>query len=713
MGNSRADRGNPLCLSDSALLATLVAQLDNSEDLITKRAEFYRDVLLIDKLNLDGAKSAAQEAIRRILRTPFAQSVLRQALASFTALEQLRSLVPKATEDLRHLQDDWHSFLDQVVLTKANTPPSDTKYTLLAFSLVTDYKTALTQSELDELVTAIADREGLRVDDMWREVRRRADSRKNQKGGDLDKEIWDGLDLLAAVISLMSREGLKPFVRDSDLQEWVTRYFIPGSTPALGGAAGNEAHMLRMLGEPVLAYAPYHHVDQAYAAPACAKRLVFDKKGAIEPYGPLREGDRDVARRISLVLQLTPEYIDNRIVGPTLVVCGQEYRPQRADRLILQVPNARTDKPAPWRKLRVEWPGPEDALAPVEPGPTDPSKLWWDPKQKIWILEIERHATRGLTQEPVFKGLGQHDWPYLPVFQYRPQIDRYHTLKIELVSAGELGSVAANVRAVLLSSIQSLGQMVFTPALTTLLRVALVTQLQTFSARGIPLHFELSGDTPGKQLTVLDELFRQAGIRHISSNREELVKITSEPGNYFVAPRPGGYENPFMIYWRARHLMKALDLDTYYIHDLELDILLRRNRDGEDPIAVETDLERHRQAMLLAKAAVPQALIQRAGVHQQWHLVLSTESLVALWSFAREFADLVSVEDNQPHQKVLAQVQRTGCYCSPNPSGLSVVVAPAVCIEFCREVNLAGAGDMNFAVHANSSLSHPVGTASL
>jgi hypothetical protein len=264
------------------------------------------------------------------------------------------------------------------------------------------------------------------------------------------------------------------------------------------------------------------------------------------------------------------------------------------------------------------------------------------------------------------------------------------------------------VQVVLLGGIQMLAQTVFTESLSQLLRAALIAQLQTFGSQGTALHLELSGVASGQALTQLSQLCQEAGIWHISTNREELVQMTSEFGSaYFVSPRPIVPESPFTIYWRAEQLLNRLKLHTYYIHDQELDILVRRNQPDETPEITEQALRQHRQAMLLAKAAVPATLIERAGAEQEWSLALSTPSLTALLSFTDEYTAYLTAITGTEKQTMVEHLLHTGYYRHPDPQqGLSVVVTPTIFVDFSQQVSLSGAGDMGFATQAiMSSLS--------
>ena len=320
-----------------------------------------------------------------------------------------------------------------------------------------------------------------------------------------------------------------------------------------------------------------------------------------------------------------------------------------------------------------------------------------------WVAEVRRHDQFA---EWVFKGFSDRDWPWFPVFQHQPHVDADGVLTINLTDADEVRDVAGDVSLALLGGIQALGKTVLTESITKLLRQALISQLQALASQGATLHFELSGVTSGKDLEKLQTLFKESGIRHISINREELVQITSEPGSpYFVWPKPYAPENAMGIYLRAQRFLIEFDVETCYVHDVEMDILVLRNTDGADASA---SLQRHRQAMLLAKAAVPEALIRRSARPSDtpkgdWPLILSSTSFTALLGFARDYAEYLAGKLNEEVNKPFVEnaILQKGFFQPPASSKeVAVVVAPGIYVELGPDVSMTGAGDMCFAVHA-------------
>lgn len=689
-------------------LFDLFKRQQKNPDLDRARVQIYEKLLLLPEINLNEAEDATHKATGHIEPAHFAWYIARQVLASFQYLTHVQNLVSREPEWLRQMIDDWHGYLDKAITPKRDSGQTAPKYILTGFSLVEDHTLTLNQTLLEDLIAELPKPpEFENVEQFLSEADWRAVVTENKNKDKLDEGIWDGVDILALIIVLMNREGLKPAVLSVELQQWIIDYFGTRAAKTLGGAAGNETYILHEIGQELglsaLVHMPYNHQQQAQTVPPGIKRLVFDKTEPTQPFRMLQEDSSlDDPRRFSFVLQLTPtRNEDEGIYQPFLRVGDKIIQPKLSDRVIFRIANPRTDKAIKWRKLRVVWDARGDE--PVNPLTVgDPSTLLWNDQTGQWILEIAREAQ--IDGEAVFKGFLDHDWPYLPLFQHPPTVDTDGTLHIELASAKQLEMVADKVQVVLLGAIQMLGQTVFTPALTKLLRLALTTQLQAFRAKSVSLHLELSSVASKDVLVELAALCREAGIEHISTNREELIQMTSEFGStVLVSPRPIVPESSFNYYWRAQHLLKTLELCTYYIHDLELDILIRRNFSDEDPTVAEQVLSQHRQAMLFAKAAVPAVLNRRAGATEGQYLTLSPQSLATLLAFANEYALYVEATlKDVEKETVLRQVLTKGYYYHPDLD-VSVVVAPTVYVEFDQKVGMAGAGDMCFAVQAAMS----------
>ena len=705
MTTADPDSANVQDVSGETVFSVLVRQMGNPRLRRQRWDQVVGDLSLLDIVTINKIQEDILKVAAEVLQDNFATALVRQVLNQ-DYLAQLRSLIPKEIEKLRQLVFDWHDYLDETSSFSAIANHAQ-PYILAAFSLVEDYTLYLAQDALDKLVQDIAARERSTKEEALVQARKRADAGKNRDGGRLDKEIWDGIDILALIIVLMNRSGLKPVVQDEGLQDWLIDYYTRELFPAAGGAAANETFILREMGIPVIVHTPYHHSQQAGCAPRQACRLLFDEKGPCRPYPLLNEGQSEDARRYGLILQLTPITDAQGKRSPVLRIGTEEIRPKSPDRVILRIPNPRNDTLPSWNTLRVTWRSRETDLPHIDIA-NDPTTLRWEGKTGHWVAEIARDAVfakrsnPGTRTEQVFRGFKASDWPFLPVFQHRACVDSEGVLVIELASAAELSAIAEDVQVVLLGGIQALGQTLLTDTLTHFLRVVLVSQLRALAAPATSLHFELSAVSSGKVLDELQPIFKDGGIRHISINREELVQITSEHGSrYFTWPQPSAPESAMGIFLRARNFLLALDVDTCYVHDAELDIFVAKRVPG-------LSLDRHRQAMLLAKAAVPEGLLRRSGAPQPWPLILSSPSFATLLAFAREYAELTTgCYRDLDKQEVEEQIVRYGFYHPPAPKDgadsdkdVAVVVAPAIYVELGDKVNMTGAGDMCFAVHA-------------
>lgn len=645
-----------------------------------ERGNAYEDILLAPDLPLDQYAQQIRNSASQLLPGDFGRFLANQLTGSFEYLSRLRQLIESLTAgQLRILVNEWHRHFDEAL----SNPKSQDKYVLCAFSTVQDFTLTLDQAELNGFISAVAQYQPM--PSVLSEAQTRADGGTNGRGTKLDEEVWDEIDLLAAVIALMKRAGLKPAVRDPKLQDWLIDYVgrQKATKKTFGGAAGNESFILRELGFQVLVHTPYHHDQQAQLAPNCAKRLIFGRQGPIQPFPSLQQGDPDVACRFSVVLQLIPNQgPQGQIIGPSLrMPNGAALVPRQADRVIPVIPYPRTNHPANWNELRVTW-------------------------------QNQRSVT--ITRQSLLnnlKGFTNHDWPYLPVFQHPHDLNSNPgILHIELATAAEMQQIASQVQAVLLGNIQALGKTTLygSSPLRNLVRDALVEQLKALSPQGANLYLELSGVSSEQELTTLStDVLNHAGIKNIGLNREELAQITSEFGSrYYAGPRPIVPEAPYAIYCRAHKLLTELDLHSLYVHDPDLDMLLVRVSESDEEKS-NAQLDRYRQAMLLAKAAVPEALFGRGNVSSKWPLVLSTKSLVSIMDFADDYlSKILKLPKNQNPQNKKQWGQKFNNFLQEGydigPDGIAVVVAPTIAVDLPPEITLAGAGDMCFAAFVAS-----------
>ena len=611
--------------------------------------------------------------------------------ASFNNVNYIHYLKSKLTPSVEDaIISNWHRYLKKTVTEKPEHICHD-EHILVGFGIVEDSIITLDQQELDSLVCAvIGDSE--EKEEVLTQALNRAEMKQNKDFGDLEKEAVDEIDIIALILLLMDRPGLKPIVLNTDLQDFLINYFegkkdIPNRS--LGGASGNETYILRQLGLNILLHTPFHCYDKVKwkKLPGNVTLLIFDLKNA---------GGDSFARRLGFIFQFALSQEDeNDIKKPALEFDGNKYQPTRSDRVIFKLPNYRKIDKVSWQKLCVKWKGCESIK-------WDANNIDWDPINKSWSIDIEKDVVQPCGAK-AFESFSDYDWPWMPAFQYPPEFDiESGILTIQLATADDIKQYISDykIQSVLLDGLQRLGDVLYTEALTEFVRKALIAQLKPLLS--FPIHFELSGVASADILESLKKLFQEANIKHIGINREELVQITGQyKSPYFAWPRPTIDENAFAIYKRAEHFVKVFGCETLYVHDLELDILLLNGIPDEDGSSI---CEKHRQAMLLAKVGVPTALFRRADLHEGIDMVLSGPSLLTLISFSDEFAkmksSLLPLDKQKKSFKDIFESFLLNGYYLDQKDEISVVVAPAVHVDLPDQVSLSGAGDMCFAVHS-------------
>jgi hypothetical protein len=541
---------------------------------------------------------------------------------------------------------------------------------------------------------------------------KRAASRKNGKDQDID-DVYDTVDVLAHLILVMRGVSRKPVLKSPGLQDWMISYFGSMGRKTLGGASGNECSIKRKLDFPVLLHRAYHHKKQAELArkdAPCAKRLIFANGKPVTPppsLGEISRASADDPRRFSCVVDIHRTVKENGEIEPVLRWSMGEEKPIRiSERVIFQIVAPRTEIPHEFEKLKVIWKPASSRKRPPRGVRKDASGDWFV-EIDWWNLDL---ASPGCKQECGSCETRCRDWPQIPAFQH-PFESKGNTLVIRLAGREEMDETAQVVECVLLGGLQSLLKPLHgSEALMQLARAALIDQLSVLIVRpprlgdgadneplaSIPVHFELSGAPGEGETRSLAELLKQAGITHLGLNRQELEQITEINGSpYYFAPRPPIPESSYRAYERARFLLERIGNDTNYVHDPNLDILLRRNTG--DISADEEALKRHVIAMLLAKVAVPADLQVRAVGSASFPLGLCAKSLFSVVQFARDYSQgCPPAARAEAYESLISN----GFYYNPN--GVSVAIAPTISMEFGPEVSLAGAGDRCFATHASA-----------
>ncbi len=619
------------------LLATIQAKLPRCDPLLhLRRFDFLQNLLIASAADLTPARSAIATALAAVPGY-FGRWLADLFGMGLDEAVRLRDLIHKHAPDFPLVVQNWHRYLDEAV--SSITASKNGKAVLTAFSLVVDQTLQLDQPLVNKLLDEVR-KAGISEAD----VLSRALNNRNAAGGELDREAVDVADVLALIVRVMQGASPKPVVRNRELQDRLADWF-KDAPRSLGGAAANKAAVLGEMGFPVWVHCPYNNQEQARAAPTPLERLVYSKSnGTWDRHQMCSNHDENVPHRSSYIFVVAPQAHTN---GPVVTLQRQEFRPCRADRLILQLPYPR--------------------LAGAD----------WD------SVEI-RGATSGsvpttLSRAAHFAGLGPGDWPWFPLFQ-STKLDGT-TIRVCLRSSDEMAKLNDNIRTVLLGGFQAL---VGKEDWKQELRKALTAQLAALKA---PKCYELYGVTKPTDLDILKELFNNSGVYLVSMNREDLMAATRQRGSHYLAWEGGfGREDTYCRYLRAKKFKEEFECPALYVHDLELDLLLVS--DAKEPAL----LERYRQAMLSAKVVVPAMLLLRAGLlaDVRWDLRLSDVSLLNLV----DFADRYAAGDKQIFRELL----ENGFH--HNVGGVSPVIAPAVYVEFPEGVSLTGAGDMCFAVLA-------------
>lgn len=671
----------------------------DDEDLWKKRAALAANFFLFSYLDLDRVREEIHKAVRRgIEGGVFGAFVESMLMSSFWWKNELSSVIPEKMAETDAVLNNWHRFLDQAV-----TYTPDSRYVFCGFSTIEDITINLSQDVLNALAEAIPVWEDKPAAEVWFEAKQRAARNENQRGGKLDDAVYDGIDVLATLINLMQRAGLKPTIADPLLEDFV-RSFMESKTPrgvmpgsdrpgarnelndifdkhyqkrrgtneprtSFGGAAGNQAELLRLMGFEVLISMPYHHhPNQSSVAPDCAKRIVF---GQDPPILPVKTGCDGDPRRLSFVFNLVPTEGE----WPALRMCGDEIKVSRkqADRVIFRRPAPFTDPVRDWAKLRIRY--------------------------RSAQVEIDRY-THGRNLRP-------GDWPLFFLFQRSIAVEDNGTLVIDLATPEDVALVASQIRCALLGGVDQMASTVYTPECTQLLRVALIDQLKALSSAGVNLRYEIPRPLSGAVLDNLKKIFKDGGLKSVSVNREELSQMTSEYGSsYYTWVPPAPLERQLGIYERAIHLATQLGVSSVFVHDPGLDIFVVQNstdRPSKGQVDVdERELVGHRQAMLCAKAAVPEMFYRRANEESTWSLVLAKQSFYELLLFARNYSEKMAAREPEARRKerraeIEKSIRENGYWRTEKKDDFSVVVSPGIVLELPPTVGMAGAGDQNTA----------------
>ena len=674
-------------LVDIDLSALLLQKQCEPSRMYLNRRVALGELLGLERFDLTEFRRNLNALVASHYPVPFGRFLVAEMGASLDYLNDLKAMIDPLTARLSSVLATQDEYL--VAAVSQNASASGKPSVLAAFSESTDSTVTLDQAQVDRLVRSCAEREGKTVDEALRLAELRCEERSNGASRDLSREVTDAIDVLAHALLLFREPGMKPIVVGRDLQTWLLGYFREVAEHRfLGGAAVNEASVLGALGFPVLVYTPLIGSTDRIASSGRVRPLRFGLDGSAPVPRPLEVAEELCAERHGLSLNLIPDLDgDGNIVGPSIRLGALQARPHsaRPDRVMFSLPSPRLQNPKPWRRLRILWPCHSEGEHPL-------GGRFHDKELSACRIDVNRSSE-----------YDDSDCPWFPLFQRAPRyLSDVQTIVFELASCQELAEAAKATNVVLLGGIEKLTTVCFTTELTEFLQAAFVVQVREFSARGVQIHFELSGSISGDRLTVLRKLLLLAGVRYMSMNRDQLHEITSEFGSeYFVFGRHDHSANAIDVYIRAAQLLRTLRLESLYVHDAQLDMCVLRS-DSRGSMAPEL-LARYRQAMLFAKATVPAAIVARSGVAVSWKMVFSTESLAAFVVFARQYAALVAASGGS-HQESIQESMLTSGYCLDPILGVWVVIAPTIYVEFPPAVDLVGAGDMSFAARAVSAV---------
>lgn len=308
-------------------------------------------------------------------------------------------------------------------------------------------------------------------------------------------------------------------------------------------------------------------------------------------------------------------------------------------------------------------------------------------------------------------------WPYPTLFCNSLQVTKRGTLVITPVDPSAIAQLARDQRydLALIKDVSRTGHDV--------LDQAKKAQLDALRQTGIPIHTELS---PGFDFSYLRDLV--SGSPHGDTsywsgglNHDELPEVADKvlktlqygsPDRHPPVILPlAGLGNLLQRFFLAYHTVQLLGLDWLYVHGNELDLAVWRPKAcGE----VQGSGERLRKAMLLAKAAVVAAMIERtrSKAHKQeaedrlrQQASLAPKGFLALLAFARDFSEWVHRWARGQLGLQLDNKERIWrTLCSEGfwelKGKFGVAIAPVFWPDLARYLNATGAGDFSTAIMA-------------
>jgi hypothetical protein len=481
----------------------------------------------------------------------------------------------------------------------------------------------------------------------------RAESGTNSRGGDLTAEVFDLVDLIAALVYFFeSPPGLKPAVRDRTLRDGLTAFLA--SRPAgrvrrvLGGAAAVAADVLAELeaGDAAL-FTLYHSAPQAMDHRHSVRRLMLGKAGANLAF---------VSAQTPGVYQAAGETLEHPTSASVIFSydAGFALDPYRAfltDRVICRLAPRGSELP-PWREIRVH--------------PASGAPVGWS---------LPRAAD---------------EWPWLPGFLY--WWVEGETLHLAFADEDLLRRIAERYHYVVLSGF---GPATFDVSdvidpVQRLLARELTAQLRILADAGATLHLEISGSVSRHQrIAPLAEALG-GSVRSLGLNDLELVQVT-DLADLQVAPVAGRTEM-YGRYRRASALAERLSLDRLYVHGNDADLILRR---GGSPGGMRDEVV----ADQFAKGVVVLSVLQRSG--PAWQERARRLSPVLLWrgfdaliSLASDLAAEQHPDRGEAYRRQLEATLDAGYALASEAGGYAVAVVPVMWPTLPRSIHPGGAGDI-------------------
>jgi hypothetical protein len=528
-------------------------------------------------------------------------------------------------------------------------PPQET--VLCAFTSVVDR--LVDQDEIKALVGGAAPELDLTPGALLEQAAQRAESGMNSRNGDLTAEVFDLIDLIAAVIYFFeSPPGLKPIVRDRTLRDQLET-FLTSRPPrrvrrVLGGAAAVAADVLAELEvRDVALFTLYHSATQAMDHRQNVRRMVL---GDAEP------GLTFVTAQTPGVYRVAGETREHPTSPSTIFSydAGFALDPFRAfltDRVIFRHA-PRGPEPPPWREIQVH--------------PADGMPLGWT---------LPRASD---------------EWPWLPGFvRWWVEGERLH---LAFAGEGWLRRIADRYRYVILSGI---GPGTFdlsdtADPLQQLIAEEVAAQLRVLADAGATLHLEVSGSV-GRHQRIAPLAEALGGVvRSLGLNDAELIQMTDMAD--FQVALEAGHSEMYRRYQRALTLAERLSLERLYVHGNDADLILRR--DGS-PGAMRDEVA----ADLFAKGVVVLSVLQRSGPAWQERArrlspVLLWHGFEALISLASDLSAERHPDLEQAYQRQLEVTLDAGYALAPRLGGYAVAVVPVMWPSLPYSVHPGGAGDI-------------------